>query len=118
MYDITSKTIGVLLEADPLTANTNGPAVNLSGLEGNVELIVRAGTPGNGTGTLSLQLQTSADGTDGWENVGSALATFTTTAGIVAVNLNPFGCLQYMRVVATVGGTSPSFPLFVLYIGT
>jgi hypothetical protein len=118
MNDITSKTIGVLLDAQPLTANTNGPAVNLAGLEGNVELIVRTGTPGNGTGTLSLQLQTSADGATNWQNVGSALATFTTAAGTVTANLNPFGCLQYVRVVATVGGTAPAFPVVIFYIGT
>jgi hypothetical protein len=118
MYDITSKTVGVLLDGQTLTANTNGHAVNLAGLEGNVELIVRAGTPGNGTGTLSLQLQTSADGSTNWQNVGAALAAFTTAAGTVLANLNPFGCLPFVRVVATVGGTSPSFPIVIFYIGT
>jgi hypothetical protein len=116
--DITSKTVFDLIEAQTLTANATGPAVSLAGFEGNVELIVRSGTPGNGTGTLSLQLQTSADGSTNWQNVGSALAAFTTAAGTVAANLNPFGCLQYIRVVATVGGTSPSFPVCVLGIGT
>jgi hypothetical protein len=115
--DITSKTVGVLLDGI-LTTNTNGPAVNLAGLEGNVELIVRCQTPGNGTGTLSLQLQTSADGSTNWQNVGSALAAFTTAAETVAANLNPFGCLQYVRAVATVGGTSPSFSFVIFYIGT
>jgi hypothetical protein len=118
MNDITSKTIGVLLDGQTLTANTNGPAVNLAGLEGNVELIVRTPTPGNGTGTLSLQLQTSADGSTNWQNVGPVLAAFTTAGGTVTANLNPVGCLQYVRAVATVGGTSPSFQVLVLYIGT
>jgi hypothetical protein len=117
MSDITGKTVGILLEGAPLTANATGVAVNLAGLEGNVELIVRSAAPGNSTGTLSLQLQTSADGSTSWQNVGPALAAFTTASGIVAANLNPVGCQQYIRAVVTVGGTGPSFPACVLAIG-
>jgi hypothetical protein len=116
--DITSKTVFDLIETQTLTANATGPAVSLAGLQGNVELIVRVATPGNGTGTLSLQIQTSADGATNWQSVGPVLAAFSTTAGTVAANLNPVGCLQYIRAVATIGGTSPSFPVCVLGIGT
>jgi hypothetical protein len=46
------------------------------------------------------------------------VASFTTAGGVVSANLNPFGCLQYVRVVATVGETSPSFPVCVLALGS
>jgi hypothetical protein len=118
--DIDSKTIFDLLgtSISTLTTNATGPAVSLAGLEGNVEVIARCGNPGNGTGTISFQLQTSADGSTNWQNVGPVLAAFTTASGTVAANLNPVGCQQYIRCVATVGGTSPSFPACVLGIGT
>lgn len=118
MNDITTKTLGVLLDSQTLAANASGPAVSLAGMEGMVDLIAHAGAPGNTTGTLSLQLQTSADGATNWQNVGPVLAAFTTAAGNVAANLNPAGCRAFVRVVATVGGTSPSFPIAVFYIGT
>jgi hypothetical protein len=116
MNDITTKTIGALLEAQTLTASVNGPAVSLTGFEGNVDVIARIGTPTGTTPTLSLQLQTSPDGSTAWANVGPVLGAFTTAAGGASANLNPAGCLQYVRVVATVGGTTPSFPVAVLYI--
>ena len=118
MDDINSKTVLALLDTQTVTANTNGPAASLTGLQGMVDVIATVGTPGNGTGTISFQLQTSADGSTNWQNVGPVLASFTTAQGVVAANLNPVGCLQYLRVVATVGGTSPSFPVCVLGIGT
>lgn len=117
--DITTKALFDLLGgAGTLTANTNGPAVSLAGLEGNVEVIARVGNPGNSTGTLSFQLETSADGATNWQNVGPVLASFSTVSGSVGANLNPAGCLQYVRVVATVGGTAPSFPAAVIAIGS
>jgi hypothetical protein len=117
MDDITSKVIFDLLVTQALTASATGPVASLAGFEGNVEVIVRAGAPGNATGTLSIQLQTSADGATNWQNVGPVLAAFTTTAGTVSANVNPFGCLPFIRAVATVGGTAPSFPVTVLAIG-
>jgi hypothetical protein len=117
MNDITSKTIGALLEAQTLAASANGPAVNLAGFEGNIDVIARIGTPSGTTPTLSLQLQTSADGSTAWSNVGPVLGAFTSTGGGVSANLNPAACLQYVRVVATISGTTPAYPLAVLYIG-
>lgn len=116
--DLTSKTVGVLLEGAPLTASTNGPAINLAGLEGNVEIIGRVSAPTGTAPTLSLQLQNSADGSTNWQNVGSPLAALTTAAQTLSANLNPFGCLQYVRVIATVGGTTPAYLVFIFYIGT
>jgi hypothetical protein len=118
-YDVTQKTLLDLLALQTLTANENGPAVSLVGLEGNIEVIVTAGAPGNATGTLSLQMQTSADGASGWQPVGPVLASYSTAGGNVTANLNPAGCQAFIRVAATVGGTSPSFPLVsVLGLGT
>jgi hypothetical protein len=118
MDDLNSKTVFDLIETQTLTANANGPAVSVAGFEGNVDVIATVGNPGNATGTISFQLQTSADGATNWQNVGPVLASFSTASGVVGANLNPVGCLQYLRCVATVGGTSPSFPACVLAIGT
>src|SRR5580700_997330 len=103
MDDLNSKTVFHLLEVQTLTATADGPAVSLAGLEGNVEVIATVGAPGNATGTVSFQLQTSADGSTNWQNVGPVLAAFTTASGIVVANLNPVGCLAFLRVVATLG---------------
>jgi hypothetical protein len=115
--DISSKVILDLFVPQTLTANANGPAVSLAGFQGMVDVIAHGGAPGNATGTISFQLQTSADGATNWQNVGPVLAAFTTTSGIVAANLNPVGCLAFLRCVATLGGTSPSFSVCVLAIG-
>jgi hypothetical protein len=118
MYDITTKTILVLLGPQTVTANADGPAASVAGLEGNIELIVTAGTPDSETGTLSLQIQTSPDGETDWEPVGPVLAAYSTAGGIVTANLNPVGCSAFIRVAATVGGTAPSFFVTALGIGT
>jgi hypothetical protein len=62
MDDIKSKVVLPLFDTPTSTANANGPAVSLAGFQGMVDVIATVGTPGNGTGTISFQLQTSADG--------------------------------------------------------
>lgn len=55
---------------DALTTATNGTAQNVAGyLGGAVELLV---TTAASTGTVTVQLQVSANGTSGWTNFGSA----------------------------------------------
>ncbi len=118
MNDVTSKVVGVLLEAQTLLATVNGPAAPTAGMEGLISVIARVGTPGNATGILSLQVQTSADGSTGWVNLGSVLGGFTTAGGNALGNIDPARSLGFLRVVATATGTTPTFPLIVLYIGT
>ena len=118
MFDLIDKTISCLIQPQTLAASLNGPAIDLVGLEGMATVLGSVGTPGNGTGTLSLQLQTSADGATGWTNIGPVLGAFTTAGGVINMNLNPAACLRYIRAVAMLGGTSPSFPLAVFCIGS
>jgi hypothetical protein len=117
MDDITSKTIGILIEAETLAATATGAAVPTAGLTGQIGVIARVGTPGSSTGTLSLQVQTSANGTSGWVNAGGAMA-FATAGGLLTANIGAEASLGFLQCVATVGGTAPSFPLTVLYIAS
>ena len=118
MNDYSNKVIGVLLEAQTLLATASGPAVSTAGMQGSIGVIARVGSPGNATGILSLQVQTSADGTTGWVNLGPVLGAFTTAGGNAIQNVDPASSLGFIKVVATATGTTPTFPLIVVYIGT
>ena len=116
MNDISTKTIGALLEAQTLLATVSGPAASTVGMEGLISVIARVGTPGNGTGTLGLQIQTSPDGSTGWVNLGPPLGAFTTAGGTAVQNVNPASSLGFIRCSAATGGATPTFPVAGIYI--
>jgi hypothetical protein len=102
----------ILSPAVTLTANTNGPALDLGQgyapgglgdiMAGVVNVAALKTSAGNETYTFKLQQ--SADGSNGWADIGVTVAA--TTIGTLVVR----GILttRFVRLVLAVGGTSPS----------
>jgi hypothetical protein len=91
-----------------LTANTNSAGFNVGeGAELRFELAV-AGTVSGTSPTLDVKLQDSADGSS-WADTGIAFAQVTATGSRQQRELKTKQGRPYVRVAATVGGTSPSF---------
>jgi hypothetical protein len=91
-----------------ITATTNGPALRVPGGEGgsHVVVAVHVSAVSGTTPSLTPKLQDSADGSTGWADVTGAAGTALTAAGNVLFNGHT--TKKFVRVVATVSGTTPS----------
>lgn len=91
--------------------NTGTAAVDISGFSGEARLILNS-SAGEGAGhTSTTKLQHSVDGTNNWEDVpGLAFAQVTNAAAsFQTLSFNVDMCRKYVRVVDTLGGSSPFF---------
>lgn len=91
-----------------LTTTTTGAALRVPAGDGGAFVTVAVHVSAtSGTPTLNCKLQDSANGTSGWADVtGAAMAANLTAAGnAVFCGYTP---KKFIRVVATVGGGSPS----------
>ena len=111
------------ITAAAVTSNTNGSAVDVHNFVGTLQVVLNAGNATAGTSpTLDVKLQTSDSNSTNFTDVSGA--TFTTvtnvanTGGVQTLNLVSDTLKQYVRAVATIGGTaSPSFPASVTVLG-
>jgi len=96
----------ITLERDTLTATRDGETVDLmrAGLALTLAVTAASGT----NPTLDVALQTSHDATT-WTTV----ASFARATGVTSERKRFSGLDRYVRVVATLGGTSPSFTFSV-----
>ena len=99
-----------------LNGTTGSTAYVNSGGYANLVLSANVTAHAGTSPTLSLQLQDSADGGNTWNNVGSAISFTTTNQTSVQRITGPIG--GKLQVVATVGGTSPSYTLSCDLYGT
>ena len=91
-----------------LTSNTNSAGFNVGeGAELRVQLEV-AGTVSGTSPTLDAKLQDSADGST-WADTGVSFTQVTASGSRQQRELKTKQGRPYVRVAATVGGTSPSF---------
>ncbi len=93
------------------TATANGSAVNLVDYDGDVALTLMTAA-GTGTSpTLDVKVQDSADGSSGWADVSGATFTQVTDAADAheTIYVDADNVKQYIRLVPTIAGTSPSF---------
>lgn len=95
------------------TASANGSAVDTLGYNDAV-VMINAGDIDTASGdeTYAFKVQESDDGSTGWADITGATASVTADNDVklIAVkNLNT-GRKRYLRVVATLGGTTPSWP--------
>lgn len=117
------------LAAAARTSTTNGSAVDLaSEVSGQFNFLTGAGPGGpemmailtcgtvsGTTPTLDVKVQYSADGSTGWTDITGATFTQLTAAGRQAIRfVSPE---RYIRIVATIAGTSPSFTFAVVVVG-
>lgn len=118
-----------LIPAEQLSSTETGSAVDLAGTSsGQHNPFIGAGPGGRSfkaiqscgavTGTsptCNTKIQYSADGSTGWTDIDGAVFTELTAAGREEIHfVSPE---RYVRAVATLAGTSPTFDLAVLLIG-
>lgn len=110
MYQLTSLAIAALAVSARIQANTNGAAVDLSDYTGNALFVLNASAPEGAAQTLDVKLQTSADGSTGWVDAGISFAQVTTAGGAShqQVMASTDGLKKFVRVVGTVGGSTPA----------
>ncbi|AZB63868.1 hypothetical protein EBL87_09010 [Cereibacter sphaeroides] len=101
-----------------LTATGNGSAVDVAEFVGHAQLILSHSAPGGTTPTWDFKLQTSDDGSTGWEDYHTfAQIAGGASAGIVTAEIDADGLGKYVRLVRTAGGTSPTISAALSIVG-
>jgi hypothetical protein len=117
MLDITAEIIRQeLLTPAVVTSTVTGAAVNLAGNvnTGDLDaLVLELQAIGGTTPNYSFQLQDSANGTTGWAAVATTNIMPNTSAvitanGVTTLAIDPRSVRQYIRLVLTVTGTTPT----------
>lgn len=106
-----------LLAPATRTSSANGTGVNLATAPhrgDNAMVILHIGAVTGTAPTLDVKIQDSADNSS-WADYGSAFAQ-KAAAGVSRMNVDLKGARQYVRAVATIGGTTPSFPCSVVLV--
>lgn len=92
-------------------SNTGTAAVNVSGYSGEARLVLNS-SAGEGAGhTMTTKVQHSVDGENNWEDVPGLAFDQVTNAGasFQVIGFNIDKCRKFVRVVDTLGGSSPFF---------
>jgi hypothetical protein len=100
------------------TATGNGTGIDVQTMDGDLFLVLDSAAGTGTTPTLDIKVQSSD--TSGGTYADIAGATFTqvtTTASQQAITISKDEAKRYIRVVYTVGGTSPSFTFSVNAVG-
>lgn len=119
-YDELLRLTGTTNNAlETITANGNGAAV-YAGADRLIEAELRvAGAVSGTTPTLDIKFQSSVDGSTSWADIGTAFPQRTASdisggGAVPGTGPNRVGLMvptgrPYIRIVKTVGGTTPSF---------
>lgn len=95
------------------TATANGTSVDLQQYSGDVAVVLDS-SAGTGTSpTLDVKLQDSADNSSFADIAGATFTQVTGTASRQKIVINKDAARRYVRPVATIGGTTPSFTFSV-----
>jgi hypothetical protein len=103
-----------LLPAQSVTADGNGPGVDVREFTGEMAVFLAAKNTAGTTPTLDVKLQDSDDDST-YADVAGATFTQVTDAGTLAavlhkITVNASALKRYVRAVADIGGTdSPAF---------
>lgn len=108
-------TTEALIKANPYTATETGTAIDKTDYEGRAKVTLVLGTVDGTTPTLDVTLQHSSDNSS-FSTV-YTFAQVTATGNPVSTVVNADELKKYVRAVATIGGTTPSFGLAVLWQG-
>lgn len=100
----------VLLPSAARTSSANGTGVDISDYEGMAEVVLNSGAGTGTTPTLDVKIQDSDDNSAFADVTGAVFAQVTNAAAsLQKLVLNTDKCRKYIRAVATIGGTTPSF---------
>jgi hypothetical protein len=94
-----------VLASGTRTASGSGPATPTQAYN-TLRLTLSVTAASGTTPSLTVTIETSADGSTGWTTLGSAYAAQTTTATVRKVFS---GADRYVRASYTITGTTPSF---------
>ena len=109
-----------------LTATANGLPVDVAPIGANgLSARLSAGAVSGTSPTLNVKMQASPDGSGSWVDIPGAAFTQVTAANqtqTIRFQMPPAPnatapAYRYVRAVATIGGTSPSFALAVTVFG-
>lgn len=107
-----------LAESAAVTANGNGTAVDLVGFDGDLKLILNASATGGAGQTLDVKVQHSANGTTGWADASVAFTQVTNAAAsFQELNVTTEQFHRFIRLVDTVGGTTPTVNRGAVLVG-
>lgn len=110
----------VLAAAARRTSTLTGTGIDVLHYEG-VALAVLNASAGTGTNpTLDVKLQHSDDNSTYADVTGATFTQVTNdagSAGVQVMRINVSDLKRYLRVIGTIGGTSPSFDYGVDFVG-
>ena len=109
-----------LLVADVRTSSANGTGVDIQDYIGKLKLVLDSeeGT-GNADNTLDVKIQHSDASGSGYTDITGAAFTQVdgSTAAFESISLDTRSTKRYIRAVATIAGTSPSYATSVILHG-
>lgn len=113
LHDVANQVIlGVGLPPQALTASANGASGDMIIGDGPCFAIQQVGTVSGTSPTLAGKIQESSDGST-WSDIsGATFTTVTASTNNQAITFER--TKRYLRYVATIGGTSPSFNVAVI----
>ena len=97
------------------TSTANGTGVDLIDAEGPCAATLHVGTVSGTSPTLDVTIEESTDNSTFTAISGAAFAQITASSKALALNFKR--SKRYVRAVATIAGTSPSFACAVLVFG-
>lgn len=106
-----------LLPTKAITATDTGAAVNVADFSGLGLLVLNASAGTGTTPTSAVKLQHSDDGSTGWADTGHAFAAQAAVASFQSLLVNTDSLKKFVRVVNTLGGTTPGYSYGVSLIG-
>lgn len=110
--------LATLVAPAAVTATANQTGVDISTYVGELAVILTSAAGTGTTPTLDVKLQESdAVGGTYTDISGAAFTQVTTAASVQKINVQVDGLKQFVRVVDTVSGTSPSFTRGVALVG-
>lgn len=119
-YDIAgSSTSKTLLAPAARTSTTNGTGLDISTYEGLALVQLANGTTSGTSPTLDVKIQDSADNSTFADVSGYSFSQVTaalTDPSTLKIDLR--NVRQYIRAVATIGGTTPSFACAVTLVAS
>lgn len=114
LHDVANQALlAVGLAPQSITASTNGPSGDMISGDGPCVAIQQIGTVSGTSPTLAGKIQESTDGTTWTDVSGAAFASVTASTNTQAITFER--TKRYLRYAATVGGSSPSFALAVVF---
>lgn len=99
------------------TASANGVSLDLQGYNGQLMAILESAAGTGTTPTLDVKVQDSADDTAFADVSGLTFTQVTTAASLQTLRIDSRAVRRYIRLVATIGGSTPSFNCAGLFVG-